>query len=103
MSDLEPFNPDVHCWDCGCRPIWEHSYVHHCKECHRKNGHPTTEEIDIDELEGLRSQVERLKALLAKIEFVLGNSANYTCPACGGYQTYGHEPDCELARELGNP
>ena len=44
--------------------------------------------------------IERLRGLLARLEWEGGLDGAGVCPACHNYDTGGHDPDCWLANEL---
>lgn len=50
--------------------------------------------------ENLRAENARLRALLRRVEWAPGPFETRNCPGCGGLQTFGHAPDCELAAAL---
>lgn len=56
-------------------------------------------------LDWLIGEVERSRGLLDRLEWIdTGlDCGDYTkgCPICWGEQQHGHEPGCELAKELG--
>ena len=39
----------IMCTDCGCRPVWWHGDSGYCRDCHVKNGHSVTIEVEIDD------------------------------------------------------